>query len=101
MVTDKLSTWRDSTSDDQGLAATPQESILVTAAAVAAGVLTRRALRAAWKQWRGTAPPLNPMADDVNWTDAMIWAAAVGAAAGVARVLSRRGATSAIRRYRA
>jgi hypothetical protein len=99
MATNKLASWRDSATDDQGLLDSPEESLAVTAAAVAAGVVTRRGLRLVWKRWKGTAPPLNPTASDVRWTDALIWAAAVGAAAGVARVLSRRGATSAIQRY--
>ena len=100
MVTRKVTPWRHSTSDDQSLLDDPQESLLVTAVAVAAGVLTRRALRLGWRQWRGEAPPLNPAAPGVSWTDALIWAASVGAAAGVARVISRRGATSALMHYR-
>lgn len=76
----------------------PPESLLVTGSAIAAGVLTRRALVSVWKRSRHTEPPQNPAAPGVTWTDAVIWAASVGAAVGVARVLSRRGMTAAMRR---
>lgn len=76
------------------------ESVAVTGAAVAAGIATRRGLQTLWKQWRGTEPPEDPAAPGVTWPDALIWAMAVGAAVGVARVLSRRGTTAAVGRFR-
>lgn len=90
--------WPGSPDDDASRFDSPPESLLLTASAVAAGVLTRRTLMAAWKHWRGSPPPNNPAAPEVTWSDALIWAASVGAAVGVSRVLSRRGVTSALRR---
>lgn len=78
----------------------PEDSVAVTAVAIAAGVATRHGLRAAWKRWRGEEPPLNPAAPGVTWSEAVIWAAAVGAAVGVSRVLSRRSATAAFQHFR-
>lgn len=75
----------------------PPESLMVTGAAVAAGVLTNRVLKATWKQARGTEPPINPAAASVSWSDALIWAASVGAAIGVSRVCARRTAASLLR----
>ena len=75
------------------------ESLLITGTAIAAGVLMRRSLVSVWKAWRGADPPANPADPDVSWTDAMIWAAAVGTTVGVARVLGRRGSTALARRY--
>lgn len=79
---------------------TPPESLMMTGAAVVAGVATRRACKALWTKWRGAEPPVNPADSQVTWSDAMIWAASVGAAVGVARVLSRRSTTAAVRRWK-
>ena len=78
----------------------PEESVVVTAIAIAAGVATRHALRAAWKHRRGKEPPINPAAPGVTWSEAITWGAAVGAAVGVSRVLSRRSATATLQHFR-
>lgn len=77
----------------------PPESLLISASAIGAGLLTRKVLTKAWTRVRGSKPPVNPAAPGVNWSDALIWAAAVGATIGVARVISRRTATQAARRW--
>jgi len=74
--------------------------LFVNGAAVAAGVATKSALEALWRTTRDEEPPNNPAAPDVSWRDALIWAASVGAAMGVAKVLSRRGTTEAWRKWR-
>ena len=76
---------------------TPPESWLISAAALGAGVLTRKALMQAWGRFRGSKPPENPAGPGVTWTDALIWAVATGATIGVARVISRRMASAAVR----
>lgn len=76
----------------------PPESLVNTAAAIGAGLLTRRCCQTLWKRYRKEDPPVNPIAEGVTWTDALMWAAAVGAAVGMARVLSRRSTTAAVRR---
>lgn len=46
--------------------------------------------------WPGSArPPLNPADRKVDWTDALAWGIASGIGAGVARVVSTRGAATA------
>ena len=91
--------WTKSLTEDQDPAVeSPPESLIVGGMAIAAGLATRRVLQAAWKQTRGAEPPINPAAAGVSWTDALIWAASVGAAVGVSRVFARRATTAAIRR---
>ena len=67
--------------------------------AVASGTLAAAAVRrAAVTTWRSTKhedPPENPIASDVSWTDALIWAIAVAIGAAVARVVAQRGAAAA------
>lgn len=90
--------WTESlTSERDPAVSDPSESLLVAGAAVAAGVLTNRLLKTAWKQSRGEDPPINPAAAGVSWTEALIWGASVGAAIGVSRVLARRTTTSFLR----
>jgi hypothetical protein len=94
----KRENWLESLTSEQDPAVSdPSESLIVTGAAVAAGVLTNRLLKAAWRQSRGEDPPINPAAAEVSWTDALIWGASVGAAIGVSRVLARRTTTSLLR----
>lgn len=91
-------TWPESLTEEQDPAVSdPSESLIVTGAAVAAGVLTNRLLKSAWKQSRGKEPPTNPAAAGVSWTEALIWGASVGAAVGISRVLARRTSTSFLR----
>jgi hypothetical protein len=99
---EQVSEWVEGAGTDAGVElASPPESVLVTATAIAAGVATRRGLKACWKRLRGTAPPDNPTAAGVTWVDALTWAAAVGAAVGIARVMGRRGASVAARKWAA
>jgi hypothetical protein len=64
-------------------------------AAVLAAALSRRAVEAAWRSRRGTAPPENPAAAGVTWADALVWGVATGIGASIARVAARRGAAAA------
>lgn len=73
--------------------------LFVNVTAVAAGVATKSALEALWQTTRDEEPPNNPAAPDVSWRDALIWGASVGAAMGVAKVLTRRGTTAAWRKW--
>lgn len=79
---------------------TPPESILATAAAIAVGVATRNALKIIWQKAAGNEPPLHPTREGVSWSDAIIWAASMGATVGVSRVLARRSVTAGVRRWR-
>lgn len=92
-------TWGESLTEDLDPAVeSPPESLVVTGAAVAAGMLTNRLLKAAWKRYQGTDPPVNPAAAGVSWKEALIWAGTVGAAIGVNRVLARRTTTTLLQK---
>jgi len=66
--------------------------------AVASGTLAAAAVRrAAVTTWRSTThadPPENPVARDVGWREALVWATAVAVGAAVARVVAQRGAAA-------
>lgn len=61
----------------------------------AAGLVTRWGIRGAWRRVSGSDAPRNPDAPGVSWSRAAAWAAAAGVAAGLARVLARRGTAAA------
>jgi hypothetical protein len=96
---DRLPFRRDAGQDGVVQLESPPESLVVSGAAIVAGVATRKCLSAAWKQLRKDDPPVNPAAQGVGWADALIWAVSVGAAIGVARVCTRRGVSAAARKY--
>lgn len=73
--------------------------LLVGATSIVAGLATKRLLECAWRAVRQNDPPTNTAAAGVSWKDALIWGAAVGAAMGVSKVLSRRGATEVWRKF--
>ncbi|MBW3602292.1 MAG: DUF4235 domain-containing protein, partial [Actinobacteria bacterium] len=68
--------------------------LAVTVSAVAAGIMMRKTVTAAWKGVRKTDPPSNPADRNTGWPDALAWAAASGLAVGIARLLATRGAAA-------
>lgn len=64
--------------------------VLASGAAIVAGLLVRQGLEAGWSAARGQDPPKNPASPLTDWGEALTWAAAVGLAVGVGRVLGRR-----------
>jgi uncharacterized protein DUF4235 len=69
-----------------------------TLAAIAAGIAARKALVAAFSKTTGKQPPANPEAPGTDWMEALGWAAASGAAVGLARMLATRKAADAYRK---
>ena len=65
------------------------------AAGAAAGAVTRRALRAAWRGVNGDDPPTNPAARRTSWPEALTWAMASGVSLAVTRLVAQRGAAAA------
>jgi len=57
--------------------------------------VTRKILTTVWKQVEGDEPPTNPGTKGTNWTEALTWAVASGAALAVSSVVARRGAAEA------
>lgn len=69
--------------------------LVSTAAAIAAGMATRKLITKAWTARTGQEPPQNPGDPSVNWTEALAWSAGLGVGVGVARTLGQRGAVKA------
>ncbi len=65
--------------------------LLGSGAALVAGLAARAALKQGWRTVRHTDPPLNPIAADTPWRDALAWAAVSGLTVGLARLAARRG----------
>ena len=68
-------------------------------AGLVAAMAANTAMNAAWHGVRKTEPPLNPVAHDVKWRDALLWAGLIGLAVGVAQLAARRGAAEGWRAY--
>ena len=66
--------------------------------AVLAGLAVRKVMVKGWQKATGDAPPANPAAPGTNWSQALGWAVASGAAMGVARMLATRKAADYYRR---
>ncbi len=57
-------------------------------------VAARKAATAAWSRLSDRNPPVNPADRTISWGSALGWALVAGLAAGVARVVARRGAAA-------
>ncbi len=68
-------------------------------AAAAGAVVARKLIESGWRTTTGQEPPKDPASEEDTWVQTMTWAVATGALVGVVRVLSRRGARSAWRRW--
>ena len=66
--------------------------LLSAASAAAAGLATRKLVNAGWHLATGREVPPEDDEHETSLPEALAWAAGVGAAAGVARVVSRRSA---------
>ena len=65
---------------------------LATGSAVIAAAAVRNALRAGWRAVADDDPPLNPASLETDWDEALAWTVMTGVAAGLARLVARRGA---------
>jgi hypothetical protein len=59
-------------------------------AALVAATAARKALNASWKAATGKPPPANPASPDVEFREALAWAAVSGTIVAVARMLATR-----------
>lgn len=71
-------------------------AVTTLAAAALAEIVTRQLVQGGWKIAYGVRPPNNPAARDVSWTDALVFSAATGLLVGLARVIGKKAATSAM-----
>lgn len=75
-------------------------NLVALGSAALAGIAMRSLLQSGWQLYRGEEPPDNPAARSVEWRDALVWSIAVGAAAGVARMLGERSAAAGWKKLR-
>ena len=68
---------------------------LASLAAVGAAWLAREAATALWSKLSDVEGPVNPADRSVTWVSALGWGVLAGVAAGMSRVLGRRGAAAA------
>jgi len=61
------------------------------------GIVTKKAVERVWLAARPEDPPRKPSQRDVNWSDAIAWAALSGAGVVVTELVTRRSAESAFR----
>ncbi len=78
----------------------PAEGAIALAAALGAAFVTRRLLQGGWRATFDRSPPKNSASREVDWGEALLWGAVSGAVVGVARIASRRAASSAYHRFR-
>ena len=67
-------------------------TLVSSGVAIGASMVARKAVAKGWEKAAGHEPPVMDDDVDVSWFEAIAWAAAIGAAVGVARVVSRRSA---------
>jgi hypothetical protein len=69
-------------------------TVLSGLSAVAAGALARQLVKLAWRAMTGRELPPEDESQSTSLGEAVAWAAGVGAAAGIARVMSRQAAAA-------
>lgn len=67
---------------------------LAAGSAMIASFATRNLLRAGWRAFADNDPPRNPASPDTEWSEAVTWTVAAGLAAGLTRLVARRGAAA-------
>lgn len=63
---------------------------VATIAALGAAFITKKVVTTAWTKTTGKEPPENPEDPEVGWVEAMAWAAMMGVAVSIARLLATR-----------
>ena len=69
-------------------------SIFSLAAAIGGATVARKTLTKSWQKATGKNPPANPADPDVDFAEALMWAAVSGTLIGVARMLATRRAAT-------
>ncbi|WP_235736128.1 DUF4235 domain-containing protein [Nocardioides alcanivorans] len=64
--------------------------VMATATTLGSGIVARKAMTATWKAATGHKPPANPADPDVNFREALAWAAFSGTFVAVVRMLAAR-----------
>lgn len=77
-----------------------QYNALSKTSSIAGAAGTRFLLKKGWKFITKKEPPINPASPGVLWKEALLWGAATGLAAGVARIVLRRITAGLWRKYK-
>ena len=72
--------------DDEGAV----NGLLVSGAAVAGSLLTKRLIGYIWKNTMKSDPPKNPADRNVSWKEAVAWSLLTGVVASMVKLLVRR-----------
>lgn len=67
-------------------------AIISLGSAILAAIVVRAGIRAAWKVTQDEEPPLNPLRQDSDWSDALLFSLATGVTVGLARLAARAAA---------
>src|SRR5215469_3930566 len=67
-----------------------QSRAVAMVAALAAAFVTKKVVTTAWTKTTGKEPPENPEDPEVGWVEALGWAAMMGVAVSIARLLATR-----------
>ncbi len=67
---------------------------LAVGSAFIASFAVKNLIRAGWRTVTDEDPPLNPASLDTDWNEAITWTLITGIAAGLARLVVRRGAAA-------
>lgn len=70
---------------------------LAIGSAFIASAAVKNLLRAGWRTFTDDDPPLNPDSPDTEWSEAITWTVVTALAAGLTRLVVRRGAAEAWR----
>ncbi|CAN5634419.1 hypothetical protein BH11ACT8_BH11ACT8_34970 [soil metagenome] len=65
-------------------------SVFSLVSALGAAAVAKKGLNASWKAATGKQPPANPADPDVEFREAVMWAAASGTLIAIARMLAQR-----------
>jgi hypothetical protein len=69
-------------------------TVMALVTGLGAARITHQVLSTGWKASTGRQPPANPADPDVRLMDAVIWSAATGATAALARMFAQRRAAN-------
>ncbi len=81
---------KDSSGSSGGNDSSKVWSLFALISSLGAAMVARKALNGSWKAATGKEPPVNPADPDVEFREALMWAAASGTFIAIARMLAQR-----------
>lgn len=65
--------------------------VVAAGSAALTGLAVQHLLRVGWKSWKNEEPPLIQSNEKIDWSNALVWTVASGAAIAVAQLVASRG----------